>query len=98
MANEQVNTKPWYKSKVVLFALALVLVAGSNLGFGWISGQITPEQLDAIRDAYPAGVEIVERLKNGESILSVLGTIVGLIIAVSRVWFTTSLIPQSLKK
>lgn len=97
MANE-VKTKPWYQSKIFLFAAALVLVAGSNLGFNWISGEITPEQLDSIQDAYPAGVEIVERLKNGESILSLLGTIVGVVIAVSRVWFTNSLIPQSLKK
>ena len=98
MANEQLNTKPWYKSKVVLFSIALVLIAGTNLGFNWISGEITPEQLKAIEEAYPAGVEIVQRLKNGESILSVLGAIVGVIIAVSRVWFTNSFIPQSLKK
>lgn len=90
--------KPWYKSKIVLFAIALALVAGSNLGLNWISGQITPEQLAAIDAAYPAGVEIIERLKSGESILSLLGTIVGLVIAISRIWFTTAIIPQSLKK
>jgi len=91
-------TKPWYKSKVALFALALVGVAGSNLLFGFLSVNVTPEQLDSIKQAYPQAVEIITRLKAGESIFSVLGAIVGVIIFVSRVWFTTSLIPQSLKK
>lgn len=93
----QTITKPWYKSKVALFALALVAVTGSNLLFGFLSVNVTPEQLDAIKQAYPQAFEIITRLKAGESIFSVLGSIVGLAIFVSRVWFTTSLIPQSLK-
>lgn len=92
------TTKKWYYSKVALLALTLVLVAGSNLGFKWISGAVSPEQLAVIQSAYPQAAEIIERLINGESIFSMLGTIIGVIIFVSRVWFTTSLIPQSLKK
>lgn len=91
-------TKKWYQSKIVLFALTLVLVAGGNLLTGFISVNITPEQLDAIRNAYPAAAEIIERLKNGESVLSLIGVIIGVIISVVRVWFTTSIIPQSLPK
>ena len=97
MSTTQPTTKKWYQSKIVLFALSLVIVAGGNLAFGWISGEITPEQLQAIQTAYPAAVEVVERLKQGESILSLLGVIVGIVITVSRVWFTTSIIPQSLR-
>ena len=90
-------TKKWYQSKIVLFALALVLVAGGNLLTGFLSVNITPEQLDAIRAAYPQAAEIIERLKNGESVLSMIGVIIGVIISVVRVWFTTALIPQSAK-
>lgn len=80
--------KPWYSSKVILLALALVAVFGGNLLTGFISGQITPEQLDAIKLAYPQVAEIVERLKSGESILSVVGAIIGVLILVARAWFT----------
>lgn len=91
-------TKPWYKSKIVLFALTLVAVAGSNLLFGFLSTEVTPDKIDAIKAAYPQAAEIITRLKAGESILSLFGLIVGLVITVSRVWFTTTLLPQSLKK
>ncbi len=92
------ETKPWYKSKIALFALTLVAVTGSNLLFGFLSVNVTPDQLNSIRDAYPQAVEIITRLKGGETIFAVLGSIVGLVIFISRVWFTTTLIPQSLKK
>ncbi len=93
----EVPAKKWYQSKIVLFALALVAVAGGNLLTGFLSGNVTPDQLDAIRAAYPQAAEIIERLKNGESILSVVGILIGLLISIFRVWFTPSLIVQSAK-
>jgi len=80
--------KPWYQSKIILLALTLIAVFGGNLLFNFVSGQITPEQLDSIKTAQPQVYEIVTRLKNGESIFSVLGSVVGILILVFRAWFT----------
>lgn len=93
----EVPVKKWWQSKIVLFALALVAVAGGNLLTGFLSGNVTPEQLDSIRSAYPQAAEIIQRLKNGESIFSVIGAIIGLLITIFRVWFTPSLVAQSVK-
>jgi hypothetical protein len=80
--------KPWYSSKIVLLAIALIAVFGGNLLTGFVSGQITQEQLDAIRASYPQAVDIIKRLLAGESILSVAGSVIGLLILVARAWFT----------
>lgn len=96
MSNSE--TKPWYKSKIVLFALTLVAVAGSNLLFGFLSVNVAPEQIEVIRAAYPQAAEIITRLQAGESIFSLIGVIIGLAISISRVWFTTNMLPQSLKR
>lgn len=93
-----IPTKKWYQSKIVLFGLVLVVVYGSNWLFGWLSGNVTPEQIKAIQDTQPDMLNIVDRLKNGESVLNVIGSIAGIIIVIVRVWFTSNLIPQSLKK
>lgn len=93
-----VETKKWYQSKIVLFGIVLTLVYGSNFITGWLSGNVSADQLDAIVDTKPQVLDIVNRLKNGESVLSLLGTIAGVLISVLRVWFTSNLIPQSLKK
>lgn len=93
-----VETKKWYQSKIVLFGIALALVYGSNFLTGWLGGNVSADQLDAIVDTKPQVLDIVNRLKNGESVLSLLGAIAGVLISVLRVWFTSNLIPQSLKK
>lgn len=92
------NTKKWYQSKLVLFGLVLVLVYGSNWLLGWLSGNASLEQIQAIEDTRPDVLEIVERLKNGENVLNVIGSAAGVLIVIVRVWFTDKLIPQSLKK
>lgn len=92
----EVPTKKWYKSKIVLLALTILGVTGSNLLFGFLSGNVTPEQINAINDAYPQAVEIIHRVQNGETIFAVFGTVVSLVIIIARVWFTNKLIPQSL--
>jgi hypothetical protein len=79
-----VETKKWYESKIFYFALTLILVAGGNLLFGFLSVRVTPEQMSAIEAAYPQAVEVITRLQNGESIFSVLSLIVGIAITVAR--------------
>ncbi len=82
--------KPWYQSKIILLALTLVSVFGGNLLFKFVSGNITPDQLNAIQTSQPQVIEIIDRLKNGENIFSVIGSVVGVLILVFRAWFTTS--------
>jgi len=82
--------KPWYKSKIILLALTVIGVFGGNYLFGFLGANITREQLDAIAQSQPAVAEIIERLKSGESILSVVGSIIGVLILVFRAWFTTA--------
>ena len=68
----------------------MILVFGGNYLFGFVSANVTPEQLESIDDAQPIVTDIVQRLKDGESILSVVGMIIGVLISIFRAWFTTS--------
>lgn len=93
------QTKKWYQSKIVLFGGALVLVFGSNLLLGFLTGQgVSAEQVQAIEQAQPAVAEAVKKLQSGANILDVIGLVAGAVITVARVWFTTRLIPQSIGK
>ena len=94
----EVPVKKWYQSKTVMLGLGLVAIFGGDLAFGFIGQNVTPEQLDSFNTIYPAGAKIVSDLKSGKSILDVAGAIFGLLVVTVRVWFTNSLIPQSLKK
>ena len=82
--------KPFWKSKIVLLSGGLILVFGGNLLLGGLfrSG-VTPEQIQALEQAYPGAVQVVDGLKNGESITSLLGLIVSTLILIARGWFTT---------
>jgi hypothetical protein len=90
--------KRWYQSKIVLLAVGFAALLLGDLVFGFITPNVTPEQLDSFQTIYPAGAEIVQQLKSGKSVLEVAGSIFALIIAAVRIWFTGSLIPQSLNK
>lgn len=90
--------KRWYQSKIVLLAAGLAALLLGDLAFGFIGPNVTPEQLDSFQTIYPAGAEIVQQLKSGKSVLEVAGSIFAILIAVVRVWFTNSLLPQSLNK
>lgn len=79
--------KPWYRSKIVLLCLTALLVFGGNLLTGYLSGRVTPEQLQAIRDADPMVWDIIHRLQSGESWLSIIGTVVSVIGLIIRTWF-----------
>lgn len=82
--------KPFWKSKIVLFAGALALVFGGNLLTGGLfrSG-VTPDQIAALEQAYPGAEDIFEGIQNGESITDLLGVIVSTLIIIFRGWFTT---------
>jgi len=82
--------KPFYQSKIFLLGITMILVFGGNYLFGFVSANVTPEQLESIDDAQPIVTDIVQRLKDGESILSVVGMIIGVLISIFRAWFTTS--------
>lgn len=81
------ESKPWYLSKGIIFALATVLVFGGNWLAGWLSPNVTADQMEALRSAEPQVQEVVEKLKNGESILNLLGTIAGIAFGIIRAWF-----------
>lgn len=82
--------KPFWKSKIILLALTLIGVFGGNYLFHFLGANVTQEQIDAIAQSQPMVAEIIERYKNGESILSLLGSIVGVLIMVARAWFTNT--------
>jgi hypothetical protein len=83
------QSKPFWKSKIVLFSGAAVLVFGSNLlAGGLFRSGVTQEQIEALQQAYPAGVEIVEGVKAGENISNFIGVAFGAIVLVLRAWFT----------
>lgn len=82
--------KPFWKSKIILLALTLIGVFGGNYLFRFLGANVTQEQIDAIAQSQPMVAEIIERLKNGESVISLLGSIVGVLILVARAWFTNT--------
>lgn len=96
----EITTKKWYQSKLVAIGGVLVLVFGSNALLHWLTGpvNVSVEQIEAIEQVHPAVLDIIDRLKAGESILNVIGVSAGVLIAIVRTFFTGSLIPQSLRK
>lgn len=86
---DTIQKKPFWKSKIVLFSAAAILVFGGNLLLGGLfrSG-VTAEQISAMQEAYPQGVQIVEKLQNGASITDVIGLIINVAILIFRGWFT----------
>lgn len=60
-----IPTKKWYQSKLVLLGILLVLVYGSNVLLGWLSGNVSAEQIQAIENTRPEVLDIIQRLKIG---------------------------------
>ena len=87
------DKKPFWKSKIILLGGAMLLIFGGNLlAGGLFRSGVTPEQIQALEDAYPQGAQVVEGLKNGESILNYTGAIFSALIIVARAWFTNTAI------
>ena len=99
MSTTQVETKKWYQSKIFWFGALLLLTTGSNFFTGWMSGMgVTPEQFEVVNEASEEIQDVVGRIKNGEKVISALTALFGVVISVTRVWFTDALMPQSLNK
>lgn len=93
----EAEVKPWYKSKIVAVSGIAVLVFGSNFLFGWLTGAVgvSPETIDAVQQTAPQVNEVIERLKNGESIISLAGAIINLAVMYWRIFATTGIVAQS---
>lgn len=89
----QTESKPWYKSKIILAGLFAVALFGTQLLNNWITGQgVTPEQIAAIQEAQPEIANAIERVKAGESVLAVVGSLFGVAVMVLRAFFTNTAI------
>lgn len=95
----EVPTKKWYQSKIVGIAGVLILVFGSNffLHFLTQSVGVTPDQIQGVENTVPQVNDVIDRIRGGESILSLAGSIVGILIAYFRIWGTNTFITQSVK-
>lgn len=95
----EVPVKKWYQSKIVGIAGVMILVFGSNffLHFLTQSVGVTADQIQGVEGTVPQVNEVVDRIRGGESILSLAGSIVGILIAYFRIWGTNTFIAQSVK-
>lgn len=90
----EVPVKKWYQSKIVGISGVMILVFGSNffLHFLTQSVGVTADQIQGVESTVPQVNDVVDRVRGGESILSLAGTIVGILIAYFRIWGTKTLI------
>ena len=86
-------TKPWYKSKIVLIALAATALF---LGTYLKSQGITQTQLDVLEQSYPDIAAAVEQYQTDNNFFALIGTLASTTIAIIRVWFTQKIIQQSI--
>lgn len=92
------QTKKWYQSKIVLISLATVGVFGFNLLASFLGKSgISPDQLAQINAAYPDIADKVNKLVNGFNLADLIGLGSALAVLISRLFFTTKLLPQSVK-
>lgn len=86
----QTEKKPWYKSKIILAGLLALALFGTQLLNKWATGQgVTAEQLAAIQMAYPDVADAIERVKSGENVLAVVGSLFGTFVVIFRAFFTS---------
>lgn len=82
--------KPWYKSKIFLLSGALALVGGTDLAFGWLSGQgVTPEQINVIDATLPGTADAIKDAVAGKNYLGIITALGGFLGAIWRAWFTS---------
>lgn len=93
MTTTTLPKKPWYQSKIILLALSGILVFGTNLLNGWLTGQgVTQDQLDSLTTTAPTIVDTVQRISAGESILNFIGIAYSAVMLIFRKWFTSTMI------
>lgn len=88
-----VPIKEWYKSKIVLAALAMIFV---GLGFFLSKSGVTDTQLQVLQQVYPDISNAVAQYKTDNNLMALFTSLFGGLVFVFRVWFTKSILPQSL--
>ena len=89
----QTTVKPWYKSKIVLFCLTALFVF---TGLFVSQNGITTAQVDVIATSYPDVADAIAEYKANNNLFALLGALTSVVVSVLRVWFTKTIIPQSL--
>jgi hypothetical protein len=84
------QTKKWYQSKIVLLSMLLVFVGGSDIFTGWISGQITTDQIDAVAQAYPALKDGLFKSVESKNVFQAIQVLSAFVFAIWRIWFTNT--------
>lgn len=82
------NSKPWYKSKIVIISGIAIVVIVANYLTGFITTNATPEQIKAVADLDPAVAETVKAVQDGQNWFSAAGTLIFTVIGFIRIWFT----------
>lgn len=93
------NTKKWYQSKIVLIAIAMAGTFGYNILSAFLGNQgVTPDQLSAIQQAYPElSGKIGDLTSGGLTVTNIVGFLGSVGTLVARIFFTSKLLPQSIK-
>lgn len=91
----QVKTgvKSFLRSKIVLLAVTGAFVFG---GIWLRDAGVTTEQVVAVQNAAPQIQDAVEQYQTDRNLFALVGALGYIAIAIVRVWFTTSLTPQSI--
>jgi len=89
----QVNSKPFFRSKIVLIALAAL---AAFLSIFLSSSGITDTQMEILRTVYPDIAKLLQEYKTNANLFGLIGGLSYVVIAVMRIWFTTTIVPQSI--
>ena len=82
--------KKWYQSKLFLLGAVMALVGGTDLAFGWLSGQgVTPEQVQVIDATLPGTAQAIKDAVAGKNYFGILTAVGGFLTAIFRAWFTS---------
>jgi hypothetical protein len=84
------QSKKWYQSKIVILAILLVFIGGSDLFTGWISGQLTVDQINTVTQAYPDLKDGLLKSVEGKNVFQAIQVLSGFVFAIWRVWFTNT--------
>jgi hypothetical protein len=83
--------KPWYKSKIFLLGCVMALVGGTDLAFGWLSGNgITADQINVIQTTLPELGGDVKAAIDGKNYFGIITAVGGFVTAIWRKWFTST--------
>jgi hypothetical protein len=79
------ESKPFYKSKIVAFCAVLFVWALHQLS---VLSEVTPEMIASAEGLGDTTVEIVKNVKGGSQLFTQAVALIAPLIAVFRVWFS----------